>query len=474
MRVSLRTKLAASHTLVVVALMPILSLFLLYSTERVFINSLLNQLHNQAYLLRAACERGPIPVLIDYPQVARACVSTVGPLTNARVVILSTDRVVLATNRPRNADLTVGNVDDDPILLEALKGIEVDGLGSSFSSDIGYVVLPLHDERGIRGIMRVSYELDDWRAERNLLRWLILGSVALMIAVGAGLGLALAGSMIQPLQHLGHSARQIAAGNFEMRVRVASRDEIGVLGDSFNQMAAQLQDAQQSRERQLAAIVHEVARPLAGIRAAVETLRDGADADLTMRGLLLGGLDEEMARLQRLIGTLQGVLKRTLHPMQLVCATLSLEPIIRASATSFEPAAIQAGISLAVDVPPDLPQVFADQDRLIQVLTNLLDNAIKFTPAGGLVQLRAGTDPDAKSVWVSVSDTGTGIAPDELPHVFRQFYTGSAERPYEKRGMGLGLAICREILQAHHGWIEVTSQPGQGACFTFHLPISTH
>jgi signal transduction histidine kinase len=119
-------------------------------------------------------------------------------------------------------------------------------------------------------------------------------------------------------------------------------------------------------------------------------------------------------------------------------------------------------------MPRALPKIRADEDRLIQVLTNLLDNALKFTSPGGRVTVRADEQTDA--VWVCVADTGTGIAPDELPHLFQQFYRGGETRPPEKRGMGLGLALCREIISAHGGQVKVESEPGRGTRFTFTLP----
>jgi signal transduction histidine kinase len=233
-------------------------------------------------------------------------------------------------------------------------------------------------------------------------------------------------------------------------------------------MVQRLEEAEHARERQLAAIVHELARPLAGMRAAVETVRDSAGADPEMREILLDGVGEELGRLERLIGTLQGLQKRALRPIQLNRSEVSLERVIRASAANFEPIASRLGIGLTVEVPHALPEIRADEDRVIQVLTNLLDNAFKFTPRGGRVTLQASEDD--QNVWVSVADTGVGIALEELPHVFQQFYRGDESRPPEKRGMGLGLAICREIVVAQGGRIQVESQRGRGTRFTFSIP----
>jgi signal transduction histidine kinase len=147
---------------------------------------------------------------------------------------------------------------------------------------------------------------------------------------------------------------------------------------------------------------------------------------------------------------------------------ISLERVIRASVANFEPIATHQGVTVSIDLPPGLPRIQADEDRLIQVLTNLLDNALKFTSRGGQVTVQAGEQTEA--VWVGVADTGVGIAPQELPYIFQQFYRGDESRPPEKRGMGLGLAICREIITAHGGQIWAESEPDRGTCFTFTLP----
>ena len=147
---------------------------------------------------------------------------------------------------------------------------------------------------------------------------------------------------------------------------------------------------------------------------------------------------------------------------------MALERIIRASLAGFEPLALQANVTLTADVPSDLSPVWADEDRLIQVVTNLLDNAFKFTPHGGHVTVTAGED--AAVVWVRVADSGVGIAPNDLPDIFQQFFRGNRTHAPEKQGMGLGLTICREIVAAHGGQIEVESRIGQGARFTFTLP----
>jgi len=172
----------------------------------------------------------------------------------------------------------------------------------------------------------------------------------------------------------------------------------------------------------------------------------------------------------RLISTLQDVQRRELKPIHLRCTEVDLLRVIRASLANFELAAGQLGVTLIAKVQADLPLVYADEDRLIQVLTNLLDNALKFTPHGGVITVDAYQQDN--ELEVAVVDTGSGIAPDELPHLFLQFYRGAESRPPEKQGMGLGLAICGEIITAHGGKIWAESELGHGARFTFTLPLN--
>jgi len=464
MRWSLRAKLAASHSLPILLLMSVLSLYLLYSLEGFLTQRLVRQLSYQAQLVLDQIEQ--IPEVAENPQAAQSFLADVARMTDARVLVLSKERVILASTRVEDAEL-IGTRYTDQGIEQALHGMKGEGIGPGLTAQVAYVDLPLQREGAIAGVLRLSYEVDDLRTQFNRLHWLILGGIILTAILGLALALGLATTITRPVHQLSESAQKIADGNYQTRVSVHSRDEVAALARNFNQMAARLEEAEEARERQLAAIVHELARPLAGMQAAVETLRDGADADRETRDALLGGIEEEFARLNRMIGTLQGLHKRALRPMQLTRTEIPLDRAIRASVANFELVTAPLGIALALELPSSLPKVLADEDRLIQVLTNLLDNASKFTPHGGKITVQAGEEKNA--VWVTVSDTGAGIAPDDLPYIFQQFYSGG-ESP-EKRGMGLGLAICREIITAHGGQIRAESEPGQGARFTFSLPI---
>ncbi|MBI5032138.1 MAG: HAMP domain-containing protein [Chloroflexi bacterium] len=462
---SLRVKLALSHALPFLLLMPILTLYLFYSLEDFFNQNLLQQLTYQARLVQNRAQQNP--TLIESQPAAENLLSEISPLTDARVVLLSRDTTILASTRSEDAE-RIGTRYTDDAIQRALGGETAQGIGPGFTTDVAYVVLPLRSHGVTTGVLRLSYEVDDVRAQFAQLRWTVLLGVILTALGGLGLGLGLATTITRPLRRLGTSARQIAAGDYRERVPIRSQDEVGQLAQNFNQMAARLEEAEQIRTRQLAAIVHELTRPLAGMRAALETLREYPNVNVETRDEFLDGLTDELARLERLLSTLRGVAKGALRPMQLNCSAVSLERVIRASIAHFKPIAANSGITLNVELPTRLPSIRADEDRLIQVMMNLIDNALKFTPHGSSISVSVGAHTD--HLWVRVADTGAGIATEEMEHLFQQFYRGAESRPPEKRGMGLGLAICREIIMAHGGEIQVDSEVGQGTQFTFTLP----
>ncbi len=462
---SLRAKLVASHILPVLFLMPILTLYLLYFLEEWFDSSLLQQLAYQAHLLQDRAQSNPS--VVENLSTAQNFLAGISGLTDARVVLLSRDATILASTRQEDA-ARIGTRHPDESIMRALSGQVAQGIGPGFSTEVAFVVLPLRNNDVTVGALRLSYAVDDVRAQFNQLRGTVLVGVVLTGIVGLGLALGLAATITRPLRQLGEGAQRIAAGDYRARVPMRSQDEVGQLAQNFNEMAARLEGAEQARTRQLAAIIHELGRPLAGIRAGLETLRDYPNADAETRDSFLVDVTAEVSRLERLLGTLRGVAKGALRPMQLHRSEISLEDVVRASVVNYKSVAAKSGITLNIQVPSDLPLIHGDEDRLIQVMTNLLDNALKFTPRGGCVGVIIDTDKDA--VWIRVADTGTGIAPEEMPHLFQQFYRGGESRPLEKRGMGLGLAICREVITAHGGEIRVESDVGKGTQVIFSLP----
>ncbi len=270
-----------------------------------------------------------------------------------------------------------------------------------------------------------------------------------------------------PLRALMQASEAIAGGKLSQRVQVRSDDEIGRLARSFNQMAASLGEADLQRRNLLADIAHELRTPLTVIQGNLEALLDGV-YDLTPENV--AAVHRQTIVLTRLVADLRdlalaeaGQLKLELEPMDLV-------RVIAQVGESLEGPAREKGITLKFDLPEAPLPLTADEQRITQVLFNLLSNALRYTPTGGTITTTA-TQQDGR-VLVTVRDTGTGISPNELPHVFDRFYRANGSRASSADGSGLGLTISKQIIEAHGGQIWAQSWLGAGSTFAFSLPLS--
>jgi signal transduction histidine kinase len=287
-----------------------------------------------------------------------------------------------------------------------------------------------------------------------------------------GLGIFLFRQIVAPIRAVTAAAQQIASGQLQHRVSVTSRDEVGQLAETFNQMADALANDLQTRRNLIADVAHELRTPLSVIRANLEAMLDGV---LPANDQEIASLHEEVTLLSRLVADLNllsiaeaGQLK--LEQIEIAPAELVYR-VIERMATQAEAQAI----ILLEEVAPALPMVRADADRLGQVLVNLVGNALRYTPAKGQVIVRAYQET-ARSiepeVIISVSDTGSGIVPEDLPHVFDRFYRADKSRTRTSGGSGIGLAIVKQLVEVHGGRVWVESQLGQGTTFFLTLPPS--
>ena len=308
------------------------------------------------------------------------------------------------------------------------------------------------------------------------------------LGVSALLALLWAAYLIRPLRYLAGATRKVAAGEYGQRIAWKSDDELGEVVDSFNEMAGKVQAnvealsvSERARRELVASVSHELRTPITSIQGFAEALRDGVVTDEEERRRYLGIIAGEVNRLSRLAGDLFEISK-----LEAGYVDFHLEPInpanaARKAAQAMAFAAERDGVSFGVELASDLPPVMADEGRLVQALTNLLSNALKFTPPGGTIRLTGekvseGTDPLAPvrpQVVICVSDNGPGIAPEDLPHLFTRFYRGRDEVSRPGGGAGLGLAIVKHIAEAHGGTVTVGRGPEGGARFCLTLPAAT-
>jgi signal transduction histidine kinase len=215
---------------------------------------------------------------------------------------------------------------------------------------------------------------------------------------------------------------------------------------------------------------HELRTPLTAIRMAAESLHMGAMKDDRMRAKFLNNIQGEADRLTRLVNELLTVANLMGRPV-LHMSRFDLQTLAEQVEFALDHHAKLANVNLIVTCTEDIPMIEADRDRLQQVLINLVDNAIKFTPATGNVTLDIQALPDGKMVRCKVIDSGIGIPPIDLPRIFERFYRVDKARSRVTGGVGLGLSIVKDIIEAHHGKIEVTSEVNKGTTFTIDLPI---
>lgn len=296
-------------------------------------------------------------------------------------------------------------------------------------------------------------------------------TLAISLAALAGVVVALlvgfffAARLLKPIRQLTHAAQAMARGDLKQRVAVTSDDELGQLTATFNQMSADLDRADQQRKRLTADITHDLSTPIQIISGYMEMLEEDETTLTPQRAEIIKTELEHLRRLVTDLSTLTqveaGALEFQMEPMQ-------MKEVLEQVFSAFQPIAERQGVRLVSDVPENLPLLRIDERRVVQVLKNLLENALRHTPAGGEIQLGSRTN-DGVHIWVK--DTGEGIAPEDLPYVFDRFYRADKARGASSGKMGLGLAICKALVEAHGGTIAAESEgKGQGTRMVIWLP----
>jgi signal transduction histidine kinase len=294
-----------------------------------------------------------------------------------------------------------------------------------------------------------------------LQRLALAGAGGLLVA--AGLAWYLSRRVAAPMRDLAGAADEIAKGRYEVDIPdVPEAGEIGHLAERFRQMAGRLAEADARERNFLMSVSHELRTPLTAIRGHVDLLREGVVEDPELRSASLDVIAAESDRLARLVGDILDLAKLDAHRFTLLEEEVDMEALTERAYSNFSEEARRRAIVYRHDVTAR-PVIVTDGDRVLQIISNLLSNAFRWTPDGGLIELSL--QQANGSVCVAVRDTGPGIEPDELERIFRPFVSHDGSG-----GTGLGLTIARELASALGGRIELDSQPGQGSRFRLLLP----
>lgn len=464
---SLRGRFILSHILPLLIVIPLLGVAVIYVVEnRFLIPSMLSELEVDARLLSRLVEQD-VGLWRD-PDYASQLLGQASASASGRLMLLDANGMILASSDSAD-DNRIGTILDIPSLADLPLGqVSVTRRYSkSLNGEIADALAPVTGQNGqLLGYIRLSYRFVTFSDELYQLRYLLTGILLVSLLLGAGLGTVLAFNVGAPVQQVTQAVDALANGERNEPLPEYGAFETRRLSHSVNVLLERLRGLETARKRLLANLVHEIGRPLGAMRMGIEALSHGAEHDPKFYKELLGGMDQESARLQRLLEDLSHLYEQALGVLELDYEEIDLSTWLPQTLAPWGQAAMQKPLHWEVTLPPSISPIHADPLRLGQVLGNLVSNAIKFTPSGGTVTVNAGEEE--QQVWLRVCDTGPGIPLDQQKKMFEPFVRGGQGRRFPQ-GMGLGLSIAQELVEAHGGKLTLESDAGLGATFTVWL-----
>ena len=321
----------------------------------------------------------------------------------------------------------------------------------------------------VDGVVVAWILVDEKSLELSRSEQLFMKQVNLAIAIAAGtgiltaviLGMLLAVGILKPIRRLTEASEQMAQGALGQQVAVTSQDEIGRLGESFNRMSSDLARADADRKRLTADVTHDLSTPLQIISGYIEMYENG---DVSLNPQQLGIIKTELENLRRLVGDLTVLTQAEGGGVEILLSRVAPNQLLEQIAQAYQPIASQQHVDLRLELDQTLAVINVDEGRMLQVLKNLMENALRHTPAGGTVTLASKV---GEQVELSITDTGDGVAADDLPLIFERFYQADKARTGSKGKMGLGLAICKALVELQGASIRAESAGvGQGLKLT--------
>ncbi|MCK6138493.1 sensor histidine kinase [Slackia exigua] len=290
-------------------------------------------------------------------------------------------------------------------------------------------------------------------------------AAVLSIVLASLLGFLFARSLVHPISRMTETAAAIKEGDLSARTNLEGDDEIAELGKTFDAMAASVEKDRELERRLTTDVAHELRTPLMAIQSTVEAIVDGVFEPDAER---LGTIDAEVQRLSRMVDALLKLSRLENRTTPLNEEVVNVGEMIRLLAMSHEAYINEAGLQLVYEAEDDVV-VYADRDLIRQATANLISNAVRYTPAPGTITVSVKKSDD--EAMISVQDTGVGLTPEECTMVFGRFWRADSSRERASGGLGIGLSVVKEIVDRHHGWVDVQGAKGEGACFTLHIPL---
>jgi signal transduction histidine kinase len=521
MRGSLRFKLLLSHLGLIIMAMGVAGALLLTLLERYFLEATEESLAAQARITAQALIPG---AMLAGPtvEVPSALANTLQQRQTGNLA-LQTDNLSAPSGAQGTSDIDLGYLTDTSLQLGAqletrirvldrsgsvlvdsaapsvAESLQADALvqqallGRYASDEIHTakartmaVAMPVLIEDEVAAVVYLTQPLRDVTAVLRDLRRYWLWSTAASLLLSGVVALVFSQTITRPLHRLTTAASAVARGNFDEAVDLVApahrrpptraQDELGQLNRAFDDMTHRLRAARQTQTTFVANVSHELRTPLTSIKGTIETLRDGAVDDIRVRDRFLETVETETDRLIRLVNDLLVLTRADAEALNLSREPLDLAEVARATVARLQPQAQARQVTLETVPTPDLPLAWADRDRIAQVLINLLDNAIKFSRAGGRVTVQLAPEAGGDAVRVQVIDQGIGIAKADLQQIGQRFYRAEKSRVRARdraqSGSGLGLSIAVALVEAHGGRLWIESQEGAGTTVSFTLPAA--
>lgn len=421
------------------------------------------------------------------PDVLDSKVALVASLYSANVMILdekgivkhcqgmgiSTENMPMDMNNPHHGPLNMKDLEQ----LYSGKVVVHKGNNPYFNTDVLSVGIPFNDPDNNRRAVIIHAPLEPLADQLKGLQMLTIYTAAGGIIIAALLSLIFSRIIAKPLVKMNNAALAMASGNYQQRVDIQSNDEIGLLANSLNTLASQLQEKirqlelqEQIRREFVTSVAHEIKTPLAIMQGFTETMVDGLVKDEKERTTYLNNILDEINRLKRLVNEVLDLKRMEEGRFDFDKEPCDLRNIIDRVQRKLTQLIVEKGIELELTMEKKLPQVTCNSDRIERVFINLIDNAVRHTPSGGKIDIRV--TAKASQVHIRISDTGLGISAEDLPMIWERFYKADKSRTRGQGGTGLGLAIVKRIVEGHGGQINVESRLNEGTTFNIVLPVS--